>query len=156
MNNIIYGDCPRHGNGDPKNLDQLQRWRGERCVYCGKPKPNRLGPACNTNTCQDKRWRAGKPTEKQEAILRGIFEGKLDKEISSEIGRKIDTVKEHSKLIAKKFWVRRDRVLLARCYTEFQEYVNRKKASDPLTSGSPTGIPRKKNPPKRTALVRRL
>lgn len=128
-------------------------------MYCGTPKPTdfqMLGPACDKHECQEKRWKASKRTEKQEAVLRGIFEGKLDKEIAFERGIKIDTVKEHSKLIAKKLWVRCDRVLLARCYAEFREYLERQKTHTPLKSASPTGTPRKQNPPKRTALVRRL
>jgi DNA-binding NarL/FixJ family response regulator len=127
VRNEVYNDCPRHGNGEPKRPDQLKRRQENRCVYCGTSKSESLdllGPACSNKDCQEKRWAESKLTDKQECVIKGIFDGWQDKEIADKIHVKtVDGVRPHKRAIAKKFGVRCDRVLLARCYMERQRYM---------------------------------
>lgn len=128
MDDVVYHDCPRRGNEDPQRPDQLKRWKEGCCIYCGAPMSvDRviLGPACNKKECQKKRWAEFKLTEGQECVFRGNWEGKEEKEIADEmkLSSKSKRVKQLKKGIAKKLWVRCDRVLLARCYGERRSYT---------------------------------
>lgn len=141
MDGNIFDDCPRYGNGEPKWPDQLKRWQENRCVYCGTPRAaavDMLGPACTTDECQAKRWAESNLTEGQECVFQGNWEGKEEKEIADEmkLSPKSKRVKELKKAIAKKLWVRCDRVFLARCYGERRYYFERSKVDSPL-KGSP-------------------
>jgi hypothetical protein len=172
MDDNIYNDCPKRGNGDPKQSDQLRRRREDRCVYCGMVLPNDrvlLGAACDKQECQDKRWAEFKLTDKQERVFRRNWEAKPEKEISYEMGlslrsKRLEQIKQ---AIAKKLWVPCDRVLLARCYGERLDYVNRRNAVNPPKGDTPPKgtppeaplqkeTPGKGNPPTNTARTERF
>jgi DNA-binding CsgD family transcriptional regulator len=171
MDGIIFDDCPRRGNGDPKRSDQMKRRQENRCVYCGMPKRadgELLGLACDA--CQQKRWAELKLTEQQHRVIQGIANGKQDKEIADEMEISIDGVKRHIRPIAHKLAVRYNRVLLTRCYMEGQKYLTRIDCTighglgsapaaphpviDTPLKGTPrNGTPRKGSQPKHTARI---
>jgi DNA-binding CsgD family transcriptional regulator len=159
----IYNDCLRRGNGEPKRSDQLKRRHENRCVYCGTRLPEDqglLGIACNEQECQDKRWAEFGLTDKQELVFHRNWEAKTEKEIADELGHSIKSknkaLKQHKQAIAKKLWVRCDRVLLARCYGERLDHMNRRNAHTTPKGTPQNGTPRMGSPskcisPKRTA-----
>ena len=147
MDGTVFNDCPRHGDGEPKQRDQLKRRRENRCVYCGTPKPHdeeALGLACNKDECQKKRSAELKLTDKQYQVIRGIANGRQNKEIADEMGITIDGVKKHLTAIAHKLGVRCNRALLTRCYIGLQSYLD-----TPLKRTRRKKTPCKSIPPKR-------
>jgi hypothetical protein len=136
MEEIIYNDCPRHGNGDPKRPGQLKRRQENRCVYCGTLLPkdrDLLGVACDKHVCQDKRWAELRLSDKQELVFRRNWEAKSEDEIAyeMELSLKSKRLKQIKQAIAKKLWVRCDRVHLARCYGARLDHVKRRNAHTP-------------------------
>jgi DNA-binding CsgD family transcriptional regulator len=132
MDGIVFDDCPRHSNGDPKVVAQRDRYDRKLCVYCAAPlSADLLGPACAQNVCQAKRWSEVKLTEKQEHVFQGIFQGKQDKQIADEMENKISVhrVKEHIRAIAGKLGVQYNRTLLARCYCDRRENLKSQAAT---------------------------
>jgi DNA-binding CsgD family transcriptional regulator len=152
MIEIIYNDCPRHSLGEPRTLDQQDRYFQSRCVYCGSPKPtNLLGPACGTTQCQGKRWAEWKLTERQMIVFRGLYDGKKNKEIAREMGISTHRIKEHIRAIARKCDVRdsNNHALLVRCYCEWQDHLKHQTAIPSPQLGTPLKTTPQKRPPRK-------
>lgn len=145
-----YNDCPRHSNGDPKSLDQRDRYVRHLCVYCAAPaSADLLGPACDHNECQGKRWAEFKLTERQELVFQGLFQAKPDKQIHDEMNISVHRVKEHIRAIAGKLGVQYNRSLLVRCFSERREYLRSQAATPSPREGTPhQGSPRRRTSPK--------
>jgi len=138
MDGTVFHNCPKHSNGDPKILVQRDRYDQHLCVYCAAClSADLLGPACDQNVCQAKRWAEVKLTERQEQVFQGIFQGKPDKQIADEMGISVHRVKEHIRAIAGKLGVRYNRTFLARSFCDRREH---------LKSQAPTPSPRMRTP----------
>jgi hypothetical protein len=133
MEPIVFDDCPRHGNGDPKRPAQVKRRQENCCVYCEtrKSEHGMLGLACNAKECQQKRWSESKLTARQDCVMQGVLDGMKDLQVAEKLRifadretMSVESVKQHKRAIAKKFDVPCDRVLLARCYMEWKTFIN--------------------------------